>query len=374
MFEDGNFFLGCGFGAMGQKVGELCFNTSITGYQEILTDPSYASQIIAFTFPHIGNVGTNYEDNESLKPAAACGCVVANDITEPSNWRSIAKLEEWMVDYNLIGLSGIDTRTLTKKIRDNGPAKVVIAHDLSGNFDHQSLQKTAKNWSGLQGLDLALNVTCKHPYEWDKPLWSHDNFKKNISIKFRVAVIDYGVKNNILRCLVEYGCEITIFPANSSVHDILAIKPDGVFLSNGPGDPAATGIYAVPVIQDLIKLGLPIFGICLGLQLLALAFGAKTRKMAKGHRGANHPVKEIATGRVNITSQNHGFVVKEDTIPKELQITHISLFDQTVEGFEHIDKPIFAVQYHPEASPGPHDSYYLFQHFVSLMNQYTKRK
>jgi len=364
VLADGTVIKGRGLGAEGKAVGEVCFNTSMTGYQEIMTDPSYAGQIITFTFPHIGNTGANPEDIETVTPAAR-GAVLATDITEPSNWRAAQHFDAWLKSYRLPAIAGIDTRALTKKIRDGGAPNGVIAHSKDGVFDIPALVAEAKAWPGLDGMDLAKDVTCRQTYHWDEAAWSlSSGYAKQTAPKLKVVAIDYGAKRNILRCLSSAGFDVTVVPATATADDVLQHKPDGVFLSNGPGDPAATGTYAVPVIQALMKKELPIFGICLGHQMLALALGGKTRKMARGHRGANHPVKDLATGKVEITSQNHGFEVMAESLPKNVNVTHVSLFDGTNEGIEVTGKPIFSVQYHPEASPGPQDSHYLFQRFV----------
>ncbi|MSO72837.1 MAG: carbamoyl-phosphate synthase small subunit [Rhodospirillaceae bacterium] len=368
---DGAVFWGQGIGATGSNVGEVVFNTSITGYQEVMTDPSYAGQIITFTFPHVGNVGTNPDDLESTTPAAR-GCILRDDITEPSNYRSTQHLNAWLKSNNLVGLAGLDTRRLTRLIRDQGAPNGVICHDPAGNFDIAALHKQAKAWPGLNGMDLAKDVTCRQSYTWTQTCWSKDKGYGDLAAggrnpEFHVVAIDYGAKRNILRCLAYAGCKVTVVPATASSEDILRHKPDGVFLSNGPGDPAATGVYAVPVIRELIATGKPIFGICLGHQLLSLAFGAKTYKLALGHRGANQPVKDLETGKVEITSQNHGFCVDRESLPGNVVETHTSLFDGIVEGMRSVDKPVFSVQYHPEASPGPQDSHYLFHRFTKLM-------
>jgi carbamoyl-phosphate synthase small subunit len=376
---DGTVFWGRGIGATGSNVGEVCFNTSITGYQEVLTDPSYAGQIITFTFPHIGNVGTTPEDLESNIPAAR-GLIIRDDITEPSNYRSTQHLNTWLKANNMIGLAGLDTRRLTRLIRDKGAPNGVICHDPSGNFDLAALHKQAAVWPGLNGMDLAKDVTCRQTYTWTGTRWTkehgHGDLEKDgRKPDFHVVAVDYGAKLNILRCLADAGCKVTVVPATATSEDILRHKPDGVFLSNGPGDPAATGVYAVPVIRELIETGKPIFGICLGHQLLSLAFGAKTYKLALGHRGANQPVKDLETGKVEITSQNHGFCVDRATLPKNIVETHKSLFDGIIEGMRATDKPVFSVQYHPEASPGPQDSHYLFHRFTKLMaDQKTAKK
>ncbi len=369
VLNDGTVLWGKGFGAEITKVGEICFNTSMTGYQEILTDPSYASQIIAFTFPHIGNTGTNEEDIETIN-AVASGLIVREDITNPSNWRSGKHLDAWLKSYDLPGISGIDTRALTARIRDTGAPNGVIAYKADGKFDLEALLKQAQAWSGLDGLDLAKEVSCTQTYFWDETLWDlKEGYRKQANPEFNVVAIDYGAKRNILRCLAASGCKVTVVPASSTVEDIMAHKPDGVFLSNGPGDPAATGKYAVPVIKKLLDQNMPIFGICLGHQMLALALGGKTSKMHLGHRGANQPVKDIFTGKVEITSQNHGFEVIETSLPANVEATHISLFDQSNEGLRVKDKPAFSVQYHPEASPGPTDSHYLFGRFVDMIRE-----
>ena len=367
---DGTLFYGSGFGATGETIAELCFNTSITGYQEILTDPSYASQIITFTFPHIGNVGVNLEDAETQHPAAE-GLIVKWDPTQPSNWRSLEHLSDWLKKHNLLAMGGVDTRRLTRTIRMLGAPHVALAHNSNGVFDTAELIKKAKSFSGLEGLDLAKKVTCQQSYKWDEMRWAWpQGFTRQNQAKHRVVAIDYGAKRNILRCLASAGCEVTVLPASSSVDEILAHKPEGIFLSNGPGDPAATGRYAVPVIEQLLKnTDLPIFGICLGHQMLALALGANTIKMSHGHHGANHPVKEYSSGKVEITSMNHGFAVDAQTLPDGVEETHISLFDGSNCGIKMSDRPIFSVQHHPEASPGPQDSFYLFDQFVYTMGK-----
>lgn len=373
ILADGSAFWGFGAGAAGSAAGELCFNTSMTGYQEILTDPSYAGQIITFTFPHIGNTGANPQDTETLRPAAR-GLVLREPVTTPSNWRAADHLNAWLARHNLVGLSGIDTRALTIRIRDQGAPNAVIAHHPDGKFDLDALHAQAKAWPGLEGMDLAPEVTCKQPYDWQETAWhwadaGKAGYGRRTEAHHHVVAIDYGAKQNILRLLASAGCRVTVVPAQTPAADILALKPDGVFLSNGPGDPAATCVYAVPVIRALLAQDMPIFGICLGHQLLALALGAKTAKMERGHRGANHPVQELATGRVEITSQNHGFMVLPDTLPAAAEVTHISLFDGSNEGFKLKDRPVFSVQYHPEASPGPHDSRHLFNRFVAMLKE-----
>ena len=378
VLDDGTVFWGRGIGAVGRKVGEVVFNTSITGYQEVMTDPSYAGQIITFTFPHIGNVGANPQDLESTTPAAR-GCIIRDDITEPSNYRATQHLDAWLKASGLIGLAGLDTRRLTRRIRDKGPPNGVVAHDPSGNFDIAALIAEAKAWPGLNGMDLAKDVTCRQSYTWTETRWTRergfgDLVRDHRTPAFNVVAVDYGIKRNILRCLADAGCKVTVVPATASADDILRHKPDGVFLSNGPGDPAATGVYAVPVIQSLIATGLPIFGICLGHQILALATGAKTYKLPRGHRGANQPVKDLVTGTVEITSQNHGFCVDRASLPKNVVETHTSLFDGVVEGLRLTDKPVFSVQYHPEASPGPQDSHYLFARFTDAMTKHRAQR
>ncbi len=366
VLADGSCFWGRGLGAPTSAVGEVCFNTSMTGYQEIVTDPSYAGQIITFTFPHIGNVGTNAEDFESVTPAAR-GVVLSGDITQPSNWRAAQPLDAWLRSYNLPGISGVDTRALTARIRDLGAPQGVILHAPDGNFDVAALRREAAAWPGLDGMDLAKDVTCLQSYQWTQSRWALDDGYSEVSApKHHVVAIDYGAKHNILRCLASLSCKVTVMPASVTAEEVLAQAPDGVFLSNGPGDPAATGVYAVPTLQKLLeRKDLPIFGICLGHQLLARALGAQTEKMHLGHRGANHPVKNLANGRVEITSQNHGFVVKPESFPDGVTESHVSLFDGTNEGLTVEQRPVFSVQYHPEASPGPQDSFYLFENFVA---------
>ena len=369
VLADGMVFWGRGVGAEGVAVGEVCFNTAMTGYQEILTDPSYAAQIIAFTFPHIGNVGTNREDVETTT-AAARGLVVRTPITGPASWRATQPLDAWLKSHRLVGVAGVDTRRLTRHIRDRGPPNGVVAYDPQGRLDIAELRERAAAWPGLEGMDLAREVTCRQSYEWTETAWRREGgYGRLERPRHHVVAVDYGAKRNILRMLAAHGCRVTVVPADASAEDILRHRPDGIFLSNGPGDPAATGLYATPVLRRLIQSGAPIFGICLGHQLLALALGARTRKMERGHRGANHPVKDLETGAVEITSQNHGFIIDPDSLPDGVEPTHRSLFDNTNEGLRIVGKPVFSVQYHPEASPGPQDSHYLFERFVRLMAQ-----
>ena len=364
---DGTVLKGRGLGAEGKAVGEVCFNTSMTGYQEIMTDPSYAGQIINFTFPHIGNVGANAEDIETVTPAAR-GCVLGTDISEPSSWRAAQSFDDWLRRFNLPAIAGIDTRRLTRHIRDGGAPSAMLIHAPDGKFDIPALIAKARAWPGLEGMDLAKEVSCRQSYDWTETQWRlGQGYGKLANPRYHVVAIDYGAKRNILRLIAERAARVTIVPAQTSARDVLRLKPDGVFLSNGPGDPAATGQYAVPVIRAIIERGIPTFGICLGHQMLALALGGKTRKMERGHRGANHPVKDLHTGKVEITSQNHGFVVMPESLPGNVEVTHISLFDKSNEGLRLTDKPVFAVQYHPEASPGPQDSHYLFDRFVQMI-------
>ena len=349
--------------------GEVCFNTAMTGYQEILTDPSYAGQILTFTFPHIGNVGANPDDIEATTPAVR-GCILREAITAPSNWRATGSLDAWLESHGLAAVTGIDTRRLTRRIRDGGaPGGALInAGAGAGDIDVDRLAATAAAWPGLEGMDLAREVTCRQTYAWDETTWSPGKgYGRQTRPRHHVVAVDYGAKRNILRCLAAAGCRVTVVPAGAGADDILAHQPDGVFLSNGPGDPAATAAYAVPAIRGLLESGLPIFGICLGHQLLALALGARTFKMLIGHRGANQPVKDLETGKVEITSQNHGFVVDRDALPAHVVETHRSLFDGSLEGLKVDGRPVFSVQYHPEASPGPQDSHYLFQRFMAMM-------
>ncbi|MEM8824080.1 MAG: glutamine-hydrolyzing carbamoyl-phosphate synthase small subunit [Pseudomonadota bacterium] len=364
---DGTIFMGRGFGATGTATAELCFNTAMTGYQEIMTDPSYAGQIVTFTFPHIGNVGINPEDDETADPVAA-GMVVKWDPTEPSNWRATRDLEDWLAARGRIGIGGVDTRRLTRAIRHQGAPHVALAHDPNGNFDIEALVAKARAFNGLEGVDLAKDVTTAQSYRWDETKWAWPNgFGRQTEPKFKVVAIDYGAKRNILRSLAHVGCDVTVLPATATAEDVKALNPDGLFLSNGPGDPAATGKYAVPMIKDMVETGLPVFGICLGHQMLAMALGARTVKMNHGHHGANHPVKRHSDGKVEITSMNHGFTVDAQTLPSGVEETHVSLFDGSNCGIRLSGKPVFSVQYHPEASPGPHDSAYLFDDFAEAM-------
>ncbi|WP_068110219.1 glutamine-hydrolyzing carbamoyl-phosphate synthase small subunit [Tropicimonas marinistellae] len=365
---DGTLFYGKGFGATGRTVAELCFNTAMTGYQEIMTDPSYAGQVVTFTFPHVGNVGVNPDDDETADPVAA-GMVVKWDPTAPSNWRAAEPLTTWLERRGRIGIGGVDTRRLTRAIRRQGAPHVAIAHDPEGRFDIEALIEAARGFSGLVGLDLAKQVTCAQSYRWDEMRWAWpDGYARQDAPKHKVVALDYGAKRNILRCLASVGCDVTVLPATAAADDVLAHSPDGVFLSNGPGDPAATGDYAVPMIREVLdRTDLPVFGICLGHQMLALALGARTIKMNHGHHGANHPVKDLETGKVEITSMNHGFTVDSQTLPEGVLETHVSLFDGSNCGIRVADRPVFSVQYHPEASPGPQDSYYLFERFAAAM-------
>ena len=368
---DGSVFWGRGFGAHTDEppVGEVCFNTGMTGYQETLTDPSYAGQIITFTFPHIGNVGVNGEDLEA-STIAARGLVVKQDITEPSNWRAVEHLSTWLRAQGVTGVGGIDTRALTTRIRDGGAPTGVLTFPADGRLHLPPLIAQARAWPGLEGMDLARQVSCRQAYAWDQTRWVWpDGPGRQTAPKHHVVAVDYGAKRNILRCLAASGCRVTVVPATASAEDILRHAPDGVFLSNGPGDPAATGDYAVPAIHGVLEAGLPVFGICLGHQLLALALGARTYKLERGHRGANQPVKDLASGRVEITSQNHGFAVDEASLPAGVKVTHVSLFDGSNEGIACEGRPVFSVQYHPEASPGPSDSHYLFRRFVGMMER-----
>jgi carbamoyl-phosphate synthase small subunit len=370
ILADGTVFWGRGFGAHTPTpcpVGEVCFSTGLTGYQETLTDPSFAGQIITFTFPHIGNVGTNNADVEAATIAAR-GLVVKQDITQPSNWRSVRTLEDWLRSQGVTGIAGVDTRALTMRIRDEGAPTGVLAFPVDGRFDLVALREAAVGWPGLEGMDLAKEVTCRQSYEWNETVWAWpDGVGRQEAPVHHVVAVDYGAKRNIFRNLASAGCRVTVVPATASAEDILRHRPDGVFLSNGPGDPAATGVYAVPVLRTVLDSGVPVFGICLGHQLLGLALGGSTYKLARGHRGANQPVKDLTTGKVEITSQNHGFAVDAESLPANVAVTHVSLFDGSNEGIACTDRPVFSVQYHPEASPGPSDSHYLFRRFVGMM-------
>jgi carbamoyl-phosphate synthase small subunit len=364
---DGTLFYGHGFGATGETVAELCFNTAMTGYQEIMTDPSYAGQIVTFTFPHIGNTGVNDDDDETLDPVAN-GMVVKWDPTTPSNWRSTSHLSDWLSRRGRIAIGGIDTRRLTRAIRLQGAPHAALAHNPNGVFDTDALVQKARGFAGLEGLDLAKDVTCAQSYHWNEMRWAWpEGYKPQEAPRHKVVALDYGAKRNILRCLASAGCDVIVLPAKSTADEVMAHNPDGIFLSNGPGDPAATGEYAVPMIRELLDKNLPIFGICLGHQMLALALGAKTIKMNHGHHGANHPVKEHETGKVEITSMNHGFSVDAQTLPEGVIETHVSLFDGSNCGIRLADRPVFSVQHHPEASPGPQDSFYLFERFAASM-------
>ncbi|ARQ00039.1 glutamine-hydrolyzing carbamoyl-phosphate synthase small subunit [Pseudorhodoplanes sinuspersici] len=377
VLADGTILEGEGLGATGSAVGEVCFNTAMTGYEEILTDPSYAGQIITFTFPHIGNVGTNDDDIETVNMAAtpgARGVILHSSITNPSNYRATRHLDQWLRARGIIGLAGIDTRALTALIREKGMPNAVIAHEPSAKFDIEALKKEAREWPGLEGMDLVPMVTSGQRFTWDETEWKwNEGYSRLENPEFHVVAIDYGVKRNILRLLASQGCKVTVVPAKTSAEDIMALKPDGVFLSNGPGDPAATGEYAVPVIQTMIESSMPTFGICLGHQMLGIALGGRTMKMHQGHHGANHPVKDLTTGKVEITSMNHGFAVDKDSLPKNVEQTHVSLFDGSNCGIALKDKPVFSVQYHPEASPGPRDSHYLFKRFVDMMREHKRK-
>ena len=364
---DGSLFYGKGFGATGTTTAELCFNTAMTGYQEIMTDPSYAGQVVTFTFPHVGNVGVNPDDDETADPVAE-GMVVKWDPTAPSSWRATQTLTEWLERRGRIAIGGIDTRRLTRAIRQQGAPHVALAHDPDGNFDVAALVEAARGFAGLEGMDLAKGVSCKQSYHWNEMRWAWpEGYTNQTAAKHKVVAVDYGAKRNILRCLASAGCDVTVLPATATAEDILAHQPDGVFLSNGPGDPAATGQYAVPMIKGILAQNLPVFGICLGHQMLALALGGQTIKMNHGHHGANHPVKDLDTGKVEITSMNHGFAVDSQTLPENVVETHVSLFDGSNCGIRVKDRPVFSVQHHPEASPGPQDSFYLFERFAASM-------
>jgi carbamoyl-phosphate synthase small subunit len=373
VLADGTVLQGIGVGAVGDAVGEVCFNTAMTGYQEILTDPSYMAQIVAFTFPHVGNVGTNVEDLEQISGAAetaARGAIFRDEPTGPANWRADSGLAAWMARRGVVGLAGVDTRALTRRIRERGMPHGVIAHSPDGTFDLEALAAKARAWEGIVGLDLAKDASCLQPFVWEEGLWAWgEGYAKPLpQPKYEVVVLDYGVKRNILRALTSIGARVTVVPAKTSAEEVLARKPDGILLSNGPGDPAATGEYAVPEIRKLVASGTPVFGICLGHQMLSLALGAKTKKMEQGHHGANHPVKDLTTGKVEIVSMNHGFTVDRDSLPEPVVETHVSLFDGTNAGIALKDRPVFSVQHHPEASPGPTDSLYLFERFAGLMD------
>jgi carbamoyl-phosphate synthase small subunit len=370
VLSDGTVLRGRGIGAAGKAVGELCFNTAMTGYQEILTDPSYAGQIITFTFPHIGNIGANPDDIETTNLAATSGvrgCVLRINITDPSNYRALQHFDAWLKSRGIVGICGVDTRALTVRIREKGMPNAVIVNEPSALFDLDALQAEARDWPGIEGMDLARDVTVGQSYRWEEGgTWGwNEGYGHSDPSAFHVVAIDYGMKRNILRCLVTAGCSVTVMPATATAEDVLGRKPDGIFLSNGPGDPAAMTDYAVPAIRQLVDAGKPVFGICLGHQLLALALGAKTHKMHQGHHGANHPVKDFTTGKVEITSMNHGFTVDKDTLPAGVEETHVSLFDGSNCGLQVKNAPVFSVQYHPEASPGPQDSHYLFRRFVN---------
>ncbi|MDE1570541.1 glutamine-hydrolyzing carbamoyl-phosphate synthase small subunit [Aquabacter sp. P-9] len=371
VLADGTVLEGYGLGAIGEGVGEVCFNTAITGYEEILTDPSYSGQIITFTFPHIGNVGTNEEDIETVSMASASGVrgvVLRAPVTDPSNFRATRHFDQWLKARGIAGISGIDTRALTALIRESGMPNAVIAHAPDGVFDVEALKAKAKAWPGLEGMDLVPGVTSAQRFDWDETPWVWpEGYGHQDDAKYHVVAIDYGVKRNILRLLARAGCKVTVLPATATADEVLALKPDGVFLSNGPGDPAATGVYAVPVIRALIDEAIPTFGICLGHQMIGLAVGGRTLKMHQGHHGANHPVKDLTTGKVEITSMNHGFAVDRESLPANAVETHVSLFDGSNAGLALADKPVFSVQYHPEASPGPQDSHYLFDRFVDMI-------
>ncbi|HEY8595820.1 MAG TPA: glutamine-hydrolyzing carbamoyl-phosphate synthase small subunit [Devosiaceae bacterium] len=373
VFEDGTRIEGLGVGAVGCSAGEVCFNTAITGYQEILTDPSYAGQIVTFTFPHIGNVGANDEDIETVNMAALSGvrgCVLRADITNPANYRAAQRLDAWLKARNIVGITGIDTRALTARIREKGMANAVIAHAPDGRFDEAAIARALAEFPGLEGLDLAKEVTTAQTYAWDETSWVwNEGYGRLADPQFHIVAIDFGAKRNILRCLADQGARVTVVPASATAEEVLAHNPDGIFLSNGPGDPAATGEYAVPTIKALMETGKPIFGICLGHQLLGLALGGKTVKMHQGHHGANHPVQDLTTGKVEITSMNHGFAVDTESLPAGVVETHKSLFDGSNCGLTVEDRPIFSVQYHPEASPGPHDAHYLFTRFLNLVRK-----
>ena len=375
VLENKTIFRGIGLGHKGDATGEVCFNTSLTGYQEIISDPSYAGQIINFTFPHIGNVGVNNEDVESDKVWTR-GVIFNSEITNPSNYRSLQNLDLWLKKNKIVGITGLDTRSLTNYIRDNGAPKGTISNNKNGNFKINKILNKTINWPGLNGMDLAKEVSTKKIYTWQgfKTWKKEKGFEKNKKKSIKIVAIDYGIKKNILRYFSNFNCEVKVVPCNYTSKEILNLKPSGIFLSNGPGDPAATGKYAIPIIKDLIKSKVPIFGICLGHQILGLALNAKTKKMKLGHRGANHPVKNLLTKTVEITSQNHGFEILKNNLPKEIEITHESLFDNCIEGIKLKNRPIFSVQYHPESNPGPQDSHYLFNDFITEVKKYAKKK
>ena len=375
VLENKTIFKGIGLGYQGEATGEVCFNTSLTGYQEIISDPSYAGQIINFTFPHIGNVGTNNEDIES-DYIWTRGVIFNSEITNPSNYRSLKHLDKWLKKNKIVGITGLDTRSLTNFIRDNGAPKGTISNNKSGKFNIKKLIKSTAIWPGLNGMDLAQEVSTQKGYYWKglKTWNKEEGYTKNNKKKYKVIAIDYGIKKNILRYFSNFDCEVKVVSCKESAKKLLKLKPHGIFLSNGPGDPAATGKYAIPIIKQLIKSGLPIFGICLGHQILALALNAKTKKMKLGHRGANHPVKNLISKKVEITSQNHGFEVLRENLPKNIEITHTSLFDDCIEGIKLKNKPVFSVQYHPESNPGPQDSHYLFNDFIKEIKKYAKKK
>jgi carbamoyl-phosphate synthase small subunit len=374
VLADGTVVEGMGLGASGKAAGEICFNTATTGYQEILTDPSYAGQIVTFTFPHVGNVGANDEDMETVNAAASSGvrgCVLRTDITEPANWRATRGFDQWLKARGIVGIAGVDTRALTALIRERGMPNGIVAHDPAGAFNAGALKAEAAALPSMAGLDLVPLVTAGQSFTWDETSWrpGEGYGHREGQAAYHVVAIDYGIKRNILRLLADQGCRVTVLPATATAEDVLSKKPDGVFLSNGPGDPAATGEYAVPTIKAVVESGVPTFGICLGHQMLGLALGGKTTKMRQGHHGANHPVKDYTTGKVEIVSMNHGFALDRDSLPKNVEETHVSLFDGSNCGIRLSNKPVFSVQYHPEASPGPRDSHYLFERFVELMEE-----
>ena len=375
VLENKFVFKGIGIGYQGASTGEVCFNTSLTGYQEIISDPSYAEQIINFTFPHIGNVGTNKEDHESDKIWTK-GVIFNSEITNPSNYRSLKNLDGWLKKHKIVGITGLDTRSLTNLIRDKGAPKGTICNNKKGNFNLKKLINSSVKWSGLNGLDLAQTVTTKKKYIWQgfKTWKKEKGFEKNKKRTHKIIAIDYGIKKNILRYFSNFNCEVIVVPCNLQAKEIIKLNPDGIFLSNGPGDPAATGRYAIGIIQKLLKTNIPIFGICLGHQLLALALKAKTKKMKLGHRGANHPVKNLINNKVEITSQNHGFEIIKESLPKNIKVTHKSLFDNCIEGIKLKNRPVFSVQYHPESNPGPQDSHYLFKQFINEVIKNAKKK